>query len=278
VAVLVELERLNPLAAVRGIVRSAEDGEPLAGQFVMLEGMGPGRRHRATTDGEGRFAMPAVEIGEGYRLLVDPRGGFKPYVRSGVVLTARGLQLTLQLEPDRDRMLSGRIVNPEGMPVPNFQLVVRAEKPPYQAMRMSSDAAGNFVVQDPPHGPLVFESSSNPEVKIAGVDGSSSSPVELIIDTGSNEIYGFVVDEGGQPVAARDVVLSWQHDNGIVSASTTRRAAADAQGHFSFGQVGPGVHTILVVAEGYKLARVEHDPSQQGYQFVVRMERAESSG
>jgi hypothetical protein len=259
-------------------VRSAEDGEPLEGQSVVLDTGGRGSWHRATTDAEGHFAMPAVEVGDGYRLLVDARGGFKPYVRPKVAVNASGLQLDIQLEPDGGRVLSGRIVNPEGMPVPNFQLVVRAEKPPYQAMRMSSDAAGYFVVQDPPHGALVFESSSNPQVRIAGVDGGSSAPIDLIIDTGGNEIYGFVVNEAGQPVPARSVVLSWQHDNGFISASTTRRAVADAQGRFSFGQIGPGVHTILVDAEGYELARVEHDPSRQGYQFVVRLERTESSG
>ena len=98
------------------------------------------------------------------------------------------------------------------------------------------------------------------------------------MDTGVNELHGFVVDENGQPVAARAVVLNWRQSGGGVEASTTRRAAADVQGTFAFRQIGPGAHTVMVLAEGYELASVEHDVASQGYQVVVRMQRPKSAG
>ena len=223
--------------------------------------------------------MIAVEADEAYELLVAGGGGYATYLQSNVAVSENGLDLELLLEADENRELAGRMVNLHGTPIPNFSLIARAATPPFQSMRVTSDAAGHFVLRNPPPSPLVFESKSIPILHVSGVQvpAMPEQTVSLTLDIGRDEIYGQVVDTNGEPVAAPNVVVSWQYAQNGISSSSMRRATADSQGGFSFRELGPGVHTIIVIATGYKTERVDHDAAIQGYEFTVRLE-ADSAG
>ena len=278
-AVNIQLEALEKHTVVTGILRSAEDGSPVARKTVQLYSAERQQRYHGTSKTDGRFVMTAVEADTTYELLVAGGGGYATYLQPSVAVSENGLDLELLLVADENRTLTGRMVNLHGMPIANFSLIARAAKPPFQSMRVTSDAAGNFVLRNPPPGPLVFESQSIPHLHVSGVQvpAMAEQAVTLTLDIGRDEIYGFVVDTNGEPVTVPNVVVSWRHTQNGITSSSTRRAAADTQGGFSFRQLGPGVHTIHVNAAGYKPARVDHDAAIEGYEFTVRLE-ADTSG
>jgi protocatechuate 3,4-dioxygenase beta subunit len=276
---MIELEPLVIHTVVTGVLRSAEDGSPVAQKTVQLYSAQKKQRYSATSKDDGRFTMMAVEAGDQYELLVAGGGGYAAYVQPNIAVDENILELDLRLEADQNRALSGQMVNLHGMPIANFSLVARAANPPYQWVRVTSDARGHFVMQNPPQGPLVFESQSMPHIKISGVQASATNGqmVSLTVDIGRDEIYGNIVDANGQPVAVPNVVASWQHAHNGINSSSTRRTAADSQGGFVFRDLGPGERTIVIDARGYKTARVKHDAAIDGYQFTVQLE-ADSTG
>ena len=275
----IQLEAIENQTFVTGIVVDGETGSPVAGKSVALSSTIRNDRYTATTGPDGSFTMPTVAAADGYELLIPGGGGYKAYQQPNVSVTLQGLELAVMLPPDEQRILAGRMVDLDGSPVPNFSMVVRAKKPPYQLMRVSSDGSGNFVLQNPPVGELVFESPSDPRLTVGGiqVNTSDQEQVTLRLDIGPNEIFGTLVDANGQPVSTPNVVLSWrQHYNGVVSSSI-RRSAADSQGQFSFRGIGAGTRTVIVNADGFKPARIDHDAATEGYQFVIELEAESSS-
>jgi hypothetical protein len=264
---MIELEATDKVAVVTGVIRSAETMAPISRKAVQLNASGRQQRYAVTTNLDGRFVMTAVEVGGRYELLVAGGSGYAAWLQPNVEVTEQGLDVEIFMEADESRPLAGRMVNLDGTPIPHYNLTVRAQNPPYQTMRVTSDGGGNFVIPHSPQGPLVFESPSNPHQVISGVPipTTDGQQVSLTLDVGRNELYGAVVNTDGAPVAVPNVVVSWRHtQNGITSIST-RRAATDSQGQIAFAGLGPGMHTITVDADGYVTTRIDHDASRDGY-------------
>ena len=78
-------------------------------------------------------------------------------------------------------------------------------------------------------------------------------------------------DASGNPVPASRIVLQWSHEAGGVTTSSTRRTAADTQGHFAFSNLGPGPHSLRVDAPGFGRVDLDHDLSRQGYAVTVKL-------
>lgn len=275
-AVHIELEPLDVLTVVSGVVRDAEGGGPLPLKIVQLNSLSDRQRHVATTDVDGRFAIQAVEANQEYELRIAGGGGHSAWQQSGIALTEQGMDIDIALQPDETTPLAGRMVNLNGTPIPYQSLLLRAEVPPYQTMRVTGDDKGHFVIASPPDGPLVFESKTNPRLSVSGVrqDISRQENVTLVLDVGRNELLGRIVDAAGAPVPVPSVTVSWRHAVDGVLSSSSRQGPADSQGQFSFSGLGPGIHTIRVNAKGYAPATIEHDAARDGYEVTVRLVEA----
>ena len=92
-----------------------------------------------------------------------------------------------------------------------------------------------------------------------------------MLDHGYDEIRGRIVDEDGLPVAGANVSLNWFHDENGIRTTARRSSAADPQGYFKFTQLGPGTHRLIVNADGYQPAHLNHDVATEGSDVTLEM-------
>lgn len=267
----VDLQPVGYWTNVSGVVTD-DDGEPLAGKAVRLRQVGGRRSYQATTDGEGRYAFDAVEAPVAYVLSVSGAPDHRDY-RQRIEVTPDAAEIHVVVEPFEFGAVSGRLVNADGEPIPNFSLVLRHAASSTSGAVVSSDADGDFHVPKAPAGELVVSSQSSPAVVVNGLrlEAGGELDLPLVLDWGVHELRGTVVDEHRRPVPAAQVVLSWSHTREGVTTMTTRRAATDAQGIFEFADLGPGPHSIRVDRPGHRPVRLAHDVSRQGYSVTVNL-------
>jgi protocatechuate 3,4-dioxygenase beta subunit len=250
--------RLQPItrwATVAGKV-SDSDGLPISGETVSL--VGPGI-HQTVTDDRGQFSIPEVGADAEYEISVRPRGPYEDYSEE-VRVSAEGLTVGIVLESLRYGSLSGRMIDLNGNPVPHFSLWLRSGNgSAQQPLLVSGDGTGHFSVPKAPLGSVSFATISNPQLAITGLDLSSGGAenVALILDRGGYEVRGRVVDGHGNPVAAPRVTLQWSHQGNGLQSRSLRRSSADANGFFTFTNVGPGAHSLSVSAPGFDSSQLE---------------------
>lgn len=257
--------------AVTGTVASSE-GSVLSDRQVRLWPIGHNQTYSAVTDGKGRFLFPAVEAGQNYRLQVTGAPDHQDH-DARVRITVEDSNFPIIVDPYEFGKVSGQMVNRDGVPVPNFHLSLRHSGASSPAAIVSSDPSGNFLVDTAPAGELIFASESTPSILVRGIRlrQGDALDVPLVLDWGSHEIRGLVLDRYGNPAPASKIVLKWSHEQDGIRSSSTRRAAADAQGNFLFSQIGPGAHRVEVHAPGYRAVTLDHDPGRDGYELLVRL-------
>lgn len=249
------LEPIRALAAVAGRV-SASDGGPLGGESVVLRGE---TRYHALTDEAGEFLIPEVVADATYHLLIRPRAAYQDHERR-VRVGASGLDLDVVLEPLGYGIVSGQMIDILGDPVPHVSLWLRSADDSAQQLLVTGDASGRYGLDRVPTGPFSFATLANPRLTISGPVLSPRQPekrVDLVLDWGSHEIRGRVVDTQGNPVAASQVTLYWAHYQRGVQSRAVRHTAVAADGSFRFTQLGPGEHTVTVRAPGFHSRQLE---------------------
>jgi hypothetical protein len=270
-SVEVRLQPIDYLTAVSGIV-TGSDGENLAGREVTLRPRNEQRVYSTVTDADGEFFFEAVEAPADYRLNVSGAPDHTDHQQE-VRVTLDNTELSIVVEPFQFGRVAGRLINAEGNPVPDFNLVLRNEASKLANIVVSTDANGNFAVPDVPAGKLVVATQSDPSILVRGIelDGGAELHLPLIVDWGRHELRGMVVDAAGNPVPASRVILNWMHEADGIVTRATRRTAADAQGQFAFSDLGPGPHSLTIDAPGHLPVALEHDLRQQGYDVTVRL-------
>jgi len=252
------LESLETLVVVEGTVSNSM-GAPVPGETVFLVGE---KNHQAVTDQAGRFLIPEVSADETYQFWISPRGNYQKH-QEEVLVSAEGLKLEVTLKPEESdyASLSGRMVDTNGTPVPNFSLWVRNSKSTQNPVLVTSDSTGAFLVPDAPVGRLVFNSVSDPRMTIGGPELSPAGleNLKLTLDWGTYEIRGRVVDGDGIPVASPQLSLEWSHRGEGGQSLSLRHTSVDAYGSFVFTQVGPGLHSLKVSAPGFEPVQLQAD-------------------
>jgi len=265
---------MHPVEAwtsVKGRV-SGDDGEPLAGLTVELRPQSAPRSYKSVTDRKGHYAFPVVEAQADYRLIVFGGAGHKDYQQSLHVTADMG-DLDIVAESYEFGEVTGQLVNLSGEPVPEFGLLLRNTASQTASTLVSTDQHGNFAVTAAPAGRLVLASQSTPAMLVEGLELKPGEKLHLplVLDWGQHEIRGVVVNARGLPVPASRILLQWSHQSDGITVKTTRRTAADAQGHFAFSHLGPGTHSLQVDAAGFPRLVVDHDVTRQGYDLMVKL-------
>lgn len=225
--------RMQPAVPVRGFVRTAEDGQPVAGARVTA--VAGGRVHESQgwrtssrgvystveTDATGAFRFPALPPGEVCTLAVLACG--YRYAARGILPTADGEEgepIEILLEPG-GRLL-GRVTSPSGEPVAGAVVYVFPE----------GDAN---LARHPAVGRLGRRS-----VSLRGVSD----------DDGRFEVIGLAFEERFAATAMAEGYLRARNVDGIVVSS----AAPEASIELRFGQAG-GFRVRVLDVDGRPLGR-----------------------
>ncbi len=267
----VVMQPVESWTSLSGIVYS-DSGEPLTGRELQLRPHSARQVHRATTDGEGRYTFPFLESPAAYRLVVFGGADHRDH-QQALNLTADTAELDIVVGSYEFGEVTGQLVNLNGVPVPDFELVLRNTGSRKPNALVSTDTLGNFEIPAAPAGEFVVASQSTPSILVQGLRLSPGDKLHLplVLDWGNHELRGIVVDASGNPVPASRIVLQWSHQAGGITTSSTRRTAADTQGHFAFSNLGPGPHSLHVDAPGFRRVDLDHDMSRQGYAVTVKL-------
>jgi hypothetical protein len=152
---------LDPCGSIKGIVVKA--GSPLAGQLVAC---GDGLELRATTEDQGRYAIPNVPVGE-TRVELREQGDHRPY------LTAEWAQATAVVEkgktsevnfdvPVSDSVIEGTILI-DGRPPAAGEVSLRIECSHGKYFdRVEVEANGRYRIENLPAGSVALMARATP--------------------------------------------------------------------------------------------------------------------
>jgi hypothetical protein len=270
-AVNVVMQPVESWTALNGTVYS-DSGEPLAGRTVELRPRSAQQTYRTTTDNQGQYMFPVIEAPADYRLIVFGGADHEDHQES-VHVTADMGEWDAVVESYEFGEVTGRLVNMNGEPVPDFDLVLRNSGSRKPNALVTSDPLGNFEIVAAPAGELILASQSTPSILVQGLylNPGDKLHLPLVLDWGEHRIRGIVVDTRGNPVPASRIVLHWSHLADGITTTSTRRTAADTGGHFAFSNLGPGPHSLQIDSPGFPTVDIDHDLSRQGYDVTVRM-------
>lgn len=244
-----------PVADVFGTLRTTE-GSPVPNEIVELRSSSHAERYAGRSDWRGRFSIPDVAVGGAYQLHIDSGGRYRDLAEV-VDVPGDGLQLDLVLDPLARAVLAGRMVDPDGAPVPGRTVVAVANDDPRDALLVTGDDRGRFRVEDAPTGRITFTARTQSRLRVSGplVTPGAEAEVTLVLDDGAYELRGRVVEDRGVPVPGATLRLSWAYRQDGVFSRSTRTAVTGPDGRFRFSALASGPHQLEVRARGYEKAR-----------------------
>jgi hypothetical protein len=237
--------------AVWGIIQT-EYGEVSTNDKVKLYSRNVNRGYSADSDINGHFSFDDVVPADDYRMTVDPSGMFKRVVRESVSIESDQTELSIVLQSLPLAVLKGRIIDSDGIAVPEYEFKAQSPKKAQWIVNIATDVVGEFLVEDVPVGALEFTKTFGQALLITGYQfqGDGQPPIELVVDTGPYEVNGVVYDQFNDPVAGATVILSWENTSGTIRSVVNRRDATNPSGHFSIKGLGRGEHDLLITVMG----------------------------
>jgi hypothetical protein len=263
--------RALPVAHVSGALRTAE-GLPVPNGTVELRSRSHTQRYVGTSDWRGRFSIPDVAVEGGYRLNIDTEGRYRELTRV-VDVPGDGLQLDLVLDPLARAVLVGRMVDPDGAPLPGRTIVVQAGGDSSDAILVTGDGRGRFRVEDVPTGRVTFVARTRSRQRVRGplLTPGSEAEVTLVLAEGDHELWGRVVEDRGEPVPGANLKLSWSARREGLVFRATRTAVSGADGRFRFSALASGPHQLEAHARGYERAREIFEVSWNAGEIELRL-------
>lgn len=268
----VEMEPIGEKVAVLGYV-SGPKGEPVPDAEVWLSSAQPRNYLRTQSEPGGEFEFERVELGDDYRLGVNPGPDYRKYVSDPFAVGPGITRHDVRLEAAGYGSLSGRLVDPEGRALKRFSVWLRSQDSggDHASIPVTSDAGGNFEVEHVPAGTLRLESTSQPHLQAGGIElrPGEARHVEAPLDWGERWMFGKVVDANGNPIAGAQVTLQWSLQHYDVSSSSHRRTATDLEGFFTFSNLGARNYNVTVQAPNFETLRRSYAPGNDELVIVL---------
>ncbi len=208
--------------------------------------------YTATSDENGYFTFPDVVPALDYHLSVAPKGLYQRVSMESLAISNNQIGLPITLHSMESGTLNGRVVNLEGVAIPNYDIKIQSPLKSRWLHGFKTDAIGEFHIKNVPIGPVSFTKTFGQAMIISGHQylGESQPAIELIVDIGRYSLTGVALDPYNDPIPGATVILSWRHDNGMQQSIINRRDTTTPDGNFSFYNLGPGDHDLLITIAG----------------------------
>lgn len=274
----VRMQPGDATVALWGLI-AGTGGEPLAGVPLWVSSTVPRVYRRAVTDEAGEFRLEGLELGDAYRVGIDAAGEYDAYLSVPFPIGPDDTRHDVVLERVDYARLSGRLVDPEGAPLPGFSLWLRhLDSPGQPVLPVEAGPGGWFRLEQVAAGEHRLETRSQPRLEASGITLAPGEDREVLVplDWGPHWLFGRVVDPSGAGLAQAQVTLQWSQQNGAVRSASQRRTSTDAAGYFAFANLGGGSHELRVELAGYELSRSVHDPRSVADEVRIQLQRRDA--
>ncbi len=254
------------------------DGNPIAGIPIYLRTLDRDQQgfvmRSAASDDGGRFRIDGLEPDRRYNLFTEEMSGWPGYRLEAFTLSELALPFEIVLERYAVTDLEGTVIDLESLPIADFTLSISSLTTDIHARTVTSDASGTFRVPDFPAGELQVFTAAPDYFRIQGLraDADAYRYLTLVIDRGPYRLSGRVLDAGGAPLANSRITL-----NSVVAgleyySHAYRTRLTDADGRFSFDQLGGIAQTLGVYANGYRplIRKIEFQSFSEDLEFRLQ--------
>lgn len=252
---------LKPVARVSGRVLDP-DGKPIPEAQVFLiemrsESFGggqssllPARLPRdAKTDEKGAFEIERVAPGP---IQVNAQAPRRQRARVEGLEVKPGRDLTnVEIVLAPGGTVEGRVLSPEGRPVPNAQVSVAETASQgmmvFSSVQTKTDGDGRYRLDGVPPGPRTLEATAEGYRRgVRDVEVTAETrTVDFELERGL-EVAGRVVDDAGNPIPSVQVVLTAGRN-----FFDALRAITGADGGFRISGVQDGTYNLTAIKDGY---------------------------
>ncbi len=229
------------------------DGNAVAGAGIRDSGDGPRGKPRTTSADDGTFSITGITVGRERRIIAEKRG-FVRGITETFTLGPREMRTGVVLTLLRGAVLSGRVVDAAGDPVPSAVVLAkpaavftserRTRVGPDGAFRFDALPAGRCELRAVRSGYL-----GRRHADVALTEGGTHDGVTITLDRGLT-IAGRVVDDSGQPVAGARVQASPSRSSRERYGGSGTSVTED-DGTFTIPALGPGELRVFAFKRGY---------------------------
>lgn len=276
----VQLEPSDEKVALLGRVSGPRD-EPVAAADVWISSKQPRVFERTKTNDSGDYIFENVEIGDDYRIGVEPDSTYKRHVSDHVFGVGPGDTIhDIQLDESGESWLTGEVVDPEGSPIGGFLLWARnTSAGNSEATSFQTGSRGEFSIKRVRSGQFELETRSEPFLEASDIVvlPGEARHVVVPLDWGPYWLFGQVIDREGEPVPQARIVLQWARQYPDVYSTSRRELRSDRVGYFTFSNLGAGDHTLTISAPGFDTTRSVLDPRVTNYDMQIALTRVDNA-
>ena len=249
-------------------------GIPLPKAAIWLQSRSAEIERRTTSDDDGYFLVEDLKSGSDYQFTVS-YSGHEKFSLNKQSITESSQPMRIELKALDKGTVAGTIVNATGYPVSNYAMKILNTNGSAGVQIITSDNLGQFEVASVYAGNLQINSMAEPRSTISGIKLAAGQDMNLtlVVDHGDYDVFGKVIDEGGHVIADAKIQLSWTHLSNGLRSSSNRSLQPDIQGDYRFQNIGPGIHLLMVTAEGFKPVRVNINAEQHSGSQIITMSR-----
>jgi protocatechuate 3,4-dioxygenase beta subunit len=248
------IEPLGKTGELRGRIADPQ-GKPIAKQVVRIHSSSLNGNYQGVSGDNGEYSIREIRIAPDYQASVSPDRDWTDFAEGPFEIPEGSTRLDIVLEPLSTGRLTGKMVDPDGRPVPRLTLWVRSLTATSNVSTITGDDQGRFTLEDAPAGDLRFETRATPLISAQGIrlEAGESHEVEILVGLGAGRLDGQVTGPDGKTaVAGARLTLSWNGTRGTIQSTVYREVSSDAQGRFSFSGLSKGRGSIIASAPGYQ--------------------------
>lgn len=254
---------------------SNDHGAPLEGARVDLTGLQAGDDNNyyltVFSGTDGGFVLEGVPAERKYKLSVNLTPEYSIYLDSDFRVSHDPRQLQVKLKSLKFIDIDGMILNRQGAPVPDFEIVINNVTTGAHKRTIISDSSGFFSLRNFPLGEVSFTTRGPEFFRISGLFLTDTEYRNLVltIDRGSLSLSGWISTVSGHIPERAMVTLDRTDREGLVEYHQYSSQSIGNSGRFTFAGLGAGEYRLTVFAQGYQRTELKHRLESQSDEIRI---------